>query len=159
MGLVPVKGAAKVTDHRGADVRPRLHRYENALAFRSAGVVAEADHAVDTPVHPLLPYLARCLTDRASADELKRPPLKLVRVRIREHLGAGGVHGLPVNLEVDPGEGRFETVTDERDRKVRDVDADPLTLERLRRMHSGPTSAERIEHNIALVRGRVDNAL
>jgi hypothetical protein len=42
---------------------------------------------------------------------------------------------------------------------VRDVDADPLAPQLLRRVHRGAAAAERIEHHVAGVGGRGDDAL
>ena len=45
----------------------------------------------------------------------------------------------------------LQAFLDQRNSEVGDIDADPLAIELLRRMHRGAAAAERIEHHIALV--------
>ena len=80
------------------------------------------------------------------------PPLELVFILRRERSCAVQVFRRAVDLEWYAWEGVLQPLLDERYGKVRYVDADPLPTELLGRMNGGAASAERIKHDIALIR-------
>ena len=56
-----------------------------------------------------------------------------------------------MNLKGNTRKGILQTFLDQRNGEMRDVDADPLPVQFMRRMHRGAAAAERIEHHVARV--------
>ena len=63
-----------------------------------------------------------------------------------------------MNLERYSGKGVLQPSLDQRNREMRDVDADPCPPQFLRRMNRRPTPAKRIEHEIAFIRRYLNDA-
>jgi hypothetical protein len=63
-----------------------------------------------------------------------------------------------VNLKGDAGEGVFQAALNQRDGEVRYVYADPPAAEFLRGVDRGAAAAERVEHHVAGVAARGQDA-
>src|SRR5438105_2992528 len=86
--------------------------------------------------------------------------LKLEFVVLGELTRAAEIGGLSLFFELDFfAEGVAEPTLDQIDREISDIDADPFPAKFLRRVNGGTASAERIEHDIARITARVDDAL
>src|ERR1035437_3472927 len=97
----------------------------------------------------------------ARAHEAERPPLELVRVLRRETRRLVGRHRLaddPIRLLDFLAEGAPQPGLDEVHCEVRYVDPQPTPPERLRRCNRRPAAAERIEHEVSLIRAGADDA-
>src|SRR5207253_59494 len=96
------------------------------------------------------------------ADEPERPPLELIWVRAGEFCGVVKRDGFADDfvglLDLRPV-GVLESVLDEVDREVCDVDADPTTPQRLCRCDRGPAAAEGVKHRVSFVAARGDDSL
>ncbi len=64
-----------------------------------------------------------------------------------------------MDLVLDAGEGVAQALLDQRDGKVRDVDADPSAPEFLSRVNGGAAATEGVKHHVAFIGGGGDNAL
>ena len=117
------------------------HRVELAV---EAG---EGDEAVDAAVGTLLLDCA----DRLRVDEVERPPLELVATigSLGELAGALDLGRLADHLDILQTEAVLEPGAHDRDREIRDVDADPAPVELLSGDERGATAAERIEDDVA----------
>jgi hypothetical protein len=95
------------------------------------------------------------------ADPVQRPPLELILVAVRQLLSAGKIDWLADHrdLVLQLGERVFHAAADQVDSEVRDVDADPVAAKFLRRVYRSPSSAERVENDVARVRGCRDDSL
>jgi hypothetical protein len=84
--------------------------------------------------------------------------LKLILVLIGKRLRARKVFWRAMNFKGDTGESVVKSFLDERDCKVRNVDAYPLAIKFLRGVNSRSASAKWIKHHVAGVGGRGDYA-
>jgi hypothetical protein len=55
------------------------------------------------------------------------------------------------HLDLDERKGVAQALLDQRNGEMGDVDADPLPVQLLRRVHGGAATAKRIEHHIAFI--------
>ena len=152
-GALALDHAAQVAHVRRARVAG-LDAEDDLLGLRPGFVVK-----VEAPVDALVG--ARLLLRRAGAHQPQRPPLELPGVGGREGLGVGHRDRLADDLVVlagDQAERVLEPRLDERDRQMRDVDADPATAERLRRDRRRAAAAEGVEDDVALVGRGADDA-
>ncbi len=78
------------------------------------------------------------------ADEGAGPPLELVLVALGEVPGTLQILRRSVDGELKTGEGVLHPLLDEAYRKMRDVNADPVPPQLLRRVDRRPASAERV---------------
>lgn len=151
-GVLAVDDAVQFHDMSGGDVAG-LDR-EDHLPGLPAVLLVEVESAVDALVRALL------LLDGTRADQAERPPLELVGVRLGELGGVFDRGGLADDVEVRVRlEGFDQAALHDGDRDVGDVDADPLPAELLRGDHGGAAAAEGVEHHVAGVGGRLDDAL
>src|SRR5258706_1777401 len=133
-----------------------LDREHNLLRLPTRAVIVEIQPTVDPLVGALLSFR------RASAHQPQRPPLQLVRVLPRERRGASLVRRIAYDVVALAGlDSRcvLEALLDEADCEVGNVNSDPPALEPLRDRDGCSASAERIEHNSALIAARPDDAL
>jgi hypothetical protein len=87
------------------------------------------------------------------------PPLELVLVLVGQLLRAGKIDRLADHrdLVLQLGERVLHAAADQVDRKVRDVDADPVASKLLRRVYRRAAATEWIEDDISWVRGSGDD--
>ena len=107
----------------------------------------EVNSPVDALVRALLAF------SRSSAHQTERPPLELVRVGRGQRFSVLDRHRFPdhlVGLLDVVAVGVFQSVADQCDGKVRDVDADPASIQTLRAGDGRATATERIENRVAL---------
>jgi hypothetical protein len=153
-GALALDHTAQVAHVRRARVAG-LDAEDDLLRLRP-GFVVKVEAAVDALVGALL------LLRRAGAHEPQRPPLELPGVGGRQSLRVGHRDRLALILVVlagDEAERILEPRLDQRDRQMRDIDADPATAERLRRDRRRAATAERVEDDVALVGRGADDAL
>ena len=92
-------------------------------------------------------------------DQGQRPFFKLVILAPRGKVfRARQVLRRAVGEELDIREGRAQTLFDQADGKMGDVDADPTTPKFLGGMDGGAAAAERVKHHIAGVGRGVEDA-
>ncbi len=129
---------------------------EDDLLRLAGSLVVEEESAVYPLVRPLL------LIYRARTDEAERPPLKLIGILGGKSLSIGNRDGLAYN-GVRLGHVGAERILQpnlyQPNRKVRNVNADPSSVERLSGGNRCATPAEGIEHRIPLIRARRDDSL
>src|SRR5436309_1525061 len=86
--------------------------------------------------------------------------LELEFVELRQSLRAFEIRRLTFFFKLDLFAKRiFQSALDQIDREIRDVDADPLSIQLLGRVNSRAASAKRIEHHIAGIARCADDAL
>lgn len=102
-------------------------------------------------INGMIPSIPRSIpffvaASRHRPDPIKRPPLELILVAIRQVLRTRQIHRLAdhANLVLQFRERVFHPAADEIYREIRDVNADPFALVLLGRMHRRPATAERI---------------
>ncbi len=124
--------------------------------------IGERRRAVDAAVRP--PALGAAA--RGAAEPGDRPELVLVLVALRQRerrrlVGRLAVHARAVRLVLGEvaGKGRPQPVPHQVHGEPGDVDADPAPPQPVRRHRRRPAPAERIEHEVAGVRGRLDDPL
>src|SRR5487761_76915 len=154
--LLPVDGASKLTEVSGNQVTG-LHREDDLLGVPRRPAVVEVQAAVDPLVAALLGAVRH-----PSAHEAERPCLELERVCFGQFSGARKVSGLTDDLiRADNGGAVriYETMLDEADGEIRDVDADPAAAKLLRRGHRGAATAEGVEDDITNVGSGAEDPL
>ena len=82
----------------------------------------------------------------------------MILVAFGQVAGTGQVLGCAVNLKGDARKGIFETLLDQADSQVGDVDAYPLAAQFLRGVNRRAATAERIKNHVAGVAAGVDDA-
>src|SRR5213080_1724526 len=85
--------------------------------------------------------------------------LELEFVELSESRRAFEIGRLPFLFKLDFfTEGIFQSALDQLDREIGDVDSNPLSIQLLCCVNRRPASAKRIEHNIAGIARRADDA-
>jgi len=94
------------------------------------------------------------------ADERQGPVLELEFVELREALGAFEIGRLAFLFKLDVlAKSVFQTALNQIDREISDIDANPLPPQLLCCVNGCAASTEWIEHDIAGIARRTDNAL
>ena len=154
-GIFPLDHAAQVPDVGWAGLAG-LHGNDDLLRLGRLGFVVEKDAAIDASVRALL------LFHRPGVDQPERPPLKLVRIfggqcgrvghgnRLADHF-VGFLDRFPVS--------RVQAVLHQGNCQIGDVNSDPFPAESLGHRDGRAAATERVEHHVALVAARLDDAL
>ena len=137
-----IDGDDQILDHGGRQALPALDGDDGL--FGLLAVRLEIEIAVDAAIAALLAALVGL-----RVDHRQRPFLELVFVLLREFARA-----LDIARHADDIEGHFrkrlaQATTNEADREMGDVDADPLAVELRRGVQRRAAPAEGIEHDIA----------
>src|SRR3990172_3626763 len=151
--LLAIEDADKVAHHGDGDVFAALDGDDGPLVVLF-GPGEEGDDAVDAPVGALL-----FAGDGLRAEAVEGPPLELVLVMGGEVAGAGQVHGLADDGDLEAGEGVLHAAANEADGEVGHVDAEPAATELLGGVDGGAAAAEGVQDDVARAGGGVDDAL
>ena len=130
-----------------------LYRENHLLRLSTAAFVVEIKPAINAAIRSLL------LLNRSRPYQSKRPPLKLIRILLRQSPGILEARRLSNDLELTLlTEGITEPVTYQRYCQMRNINPDPTPAELLGRRNGRATAAERIENGVAFVAARLNNA-
>src|SRR5579872_2653819 len=146
LGLRVIHRSVKVADHAGIQLASTLHGHDDGA--NSVLVSVEADPPVD-------PMVADLLLVGLAIDERNGPTLEVERILREESLGARDIGGDAMNLVCTFdlfAVGVTETLSDQVNCEVRDVDPNPPSAQILRRVDRGAAPTEWIKDDVPLVR-------
>jgi hypothetical protein len=132
---------------------PRFDGQDGLLGLPTLALVVKVQPPINVLVGPLL------LLRGPGTDEASYPPLKLVRILRSERLSIWLRYRLADDdagsLEPD---GIIQTMFDQGDSQVHDVNTDPATLEALTHSDRRATAAKGVEYRIAFVAAGLEDA-
>ena len=150
-GSLLIHGDDEILHHRRIEALAALDRDDDFFGLLAIGLyIGKAVHAA---VAALLAAFVRL-----GVDHRERPFLELVFVLQSKCARSVEAFWDAGDVKLDSGKRVFQTPLDKMNSEMRNVDADPATVQFLRGMDGGAAAAKGIENEIAFVGGGGDDA-